>query len=212
MAALSVTSPQGRFLVESDRLNAQTHRLRVYASPGGEPTPVTWQQAIALWQQDPDFGQGLTQALATIPFAAFFWATPPITPHMLPQPWECVAVDALALAKVSPDPTPFRQYLTRDAAEAIATFSNLGGDALLMVPRPQGPVQVYPHLATFLRSGPPTQIQALWQQMGTTVQHHRPLWVSTSWLGVYWLHIRLDDTPKYYTHRPYKTWAQFRKR
>jgi hypothetical protein len=212
MAAISITSPQGRFQIAGDRLNAQTQRLRVYAASGGEPTPVTWQQAIALWQRDPDFGQGLTQALAAIPFAAFFWETPPITPHTLPQAWECVAVEAPALAQVSPDPTPFRQYLAQDATEAIATFPNLGGDALLVVPQPQGPVQVYPHLATFLRSGPPTQIQALWQQLGITVQHHlanrsnRPLWVSTSGLGVYWLHIRLDDSPKYYTHLPYKTW------
>lgn len=30
------------------------------------------------------------------------------------------------------------------------------------------------------------------------------LWCSTSGLGVYWLHIRLDQYPKYYTYRPYK--------
>lgn len=31
-----------------------------------------------------------------------------------------------------------------------------------------------------------------------------PLWVSTSGLGVPWLHVRLDDAPKYYTHRPFR--------
>ena len=29
-------------------------------------------------------------------------------------------------------------------------------------------------------------------------------WLSTSGLGVYWLHVRLDSYPKYYTYRPYK--------
>lgn len=31
-----------------------------------------------------------------------------------------------------------------------------------------------------------------------------PLWVSTSGLGVSWLHVRLDSRPKYYTYAPYK--------
>jgi hypothetical protein len=29
------------------------------------------------------------------------------------------------------------------------------------------------------------------------------MWLSTSGLGVAWLHIRLDSTPKYYQHQPY---------
>jgi hypothetical protein len=34
-----------------------------------------------------------------------------------------------------------------------------------------------------------------------------PLWLSTSGLGVAWLHVRLDERPKYYTHAPYRTHA-----
>jgi len=32
----------------------------------------------------------------------------------------------------------------------------------------------------------------------------RPLWVSTSGLGVAWLHVRLDARPKYYQYTPYR--------
>jgi len=31
-----------------------------------------------------------------------------------------------------------------------------------------------------------------------------PIWVSTSGLGVHWLHVRLDARPKYYTFAPYR--------
>lgn len=31
-----------------------------------------------------------------------------------------------------------------------------------------------------------------------------PIWLSTSGLGVYWLHVRLDTRPKYYNHDEYK--------
>jgi hypothetical protein len=30
-----------------------------------------------------------------------------------------------------------------------------------------------------------------------------PVWLSTAGAGVAWLHVRLDDRPKYYSHRPY---------
>lgn len=31
----------------------------------------------------------------------------------------------------------------------------------------------------------------------------RPVWLSTAGAGVAWLHVRLDDRPKYYSYRPY---------
>ncbi len=32
-----------------------------------------------------------------------------------------------------------------------------------------------------------------------------PVWLSTAGAGVSWLHVRLDDRPKYYGHGPYRT-------
>jgi hypothetical protein len=31
----------------------------------------------------------------------------------------------------------------------------------------------------------------------------QPIWLSTAGMGVAWLHIRLDERPKYYSHKPY---------
>ena len=31
-----------------------------------------------------------------------------------------------------------------------------------------------------------------------------PLWLSTCGTGVYWLHVRLDSRPKYYSYQEYK--------
>jgi hypothetical protein len=30
------------------------------------------------------------------------------------------------------------------------------------------------------------------------------IWMSTCGTGVYWLHLRLDSKPKYYTYAPYR--------
>lgn len=211
MTQISSESNSQSFEVRCDRLSDRTYRLRIYqAEPAGHSTMVTWQAAIDHWQYSPAFRSSLTQALADVPFAAFFWETPAITTVSLLQPWECVAVAAPSLAQTPPDASPFSDYLKRDATRAIATFPNLGGDALLVVPQPQGAIEAYAHMATFLRKAPAHQIHQLWQILGQTVQRHiaerdgKPFWVSTSGLGVAWLHIRLDDRPKYYTHPPYR--------
>lgn len=175
-------------------------------------TPLTWHQAIERWQQDAEFRSLITQILRDSPYAAFFWETPPLTPTSLHQPWEFVLVNAPSLAKVSPNPQPFAQYLER-GDKPIQVFANLGGDATLIAPRALGPLPTYTHLANFVRQAPPMQVDTLWQILGNTLQklisdelnpRTAPLWVSTSGLGVYWLHLRLDDFPKYYTHRPYR--------
>ena len=36
----------------------------------------------------------------------------------------------------------------------------------------------------------------------------RPVWLSTAGAGVSWLHVRLDDRPKYYGCGPYRQYAE----
>lgn len=195
-----------------DRLSDTAYKFQFRCGSGIDAmTAVTWQDAIIFLQQNKTFRSLLTNTLANVPFPAFFWETPPITPINLEQSWECVVVAAPALSEVEPDPEPFREYLIRAGSKtAIATFPNLGSDALLIVPREQGNISAYTHMANFLRLAPKSQIHQLWQVLGQAIQRHwahrqgRSLWVSTSGLGVYWLHIRLDDAPKYYTYEPYK--------
>jgi hypothetical protein len=64
------------------------------------------------------------------------------------------------------------------------------------------------HLAAFVRSASADVIDDLWSSVGRAVARRRaakpdPVWISTAGLGVYWLHVRLDDRPKYYRHRAF---------
>jgi hypothetical protein len=45
----------------------------------------------------------------------------------------------------------------------VATFANLGGDALLVAPAPQGPPAAYARLAAFAQQATMSQQYALWQ-------------------------------------------------
>lgn len=152
----------------------------------------------------PEVRRGLTAALAAAPFDAFFWECAPVTASGR-RPFEFVLVDSPALARVAADPGPFAERL--GAASQISTFVNLGGRSLLIAPGDCGPEGV--HLARFVRAGPPALVDALWQAVPSAVERWfaagaERLWLSTSGLGVHWLHLRLDPRPKYYTYKLFR--------
>jgi hypothetical protein len=82
-------------------------------------------------------------------------------------------------------------------------LANLGGDACLVAPAPQEPPEAYARLAAFARRAATSQQHELWQAVGAAMAGRlssAPLWLSTSGLGVDWLHVRLDKRPNYYTY------------
>lgn len=169
---------------------------------------LSWQQLLSLWQADADFRARFNRTLAEAPFAACFWETPAITRAGLTRPFEFVCVDAPSLVGIDADPHAFTGQFERHCdGDAIAEFTNLGGDARLVAPCPLQPDSCYAHLLSFVRTAPAAQRDAFWRRLGAALAHalgEAPLWLSTSGLGVYWLHARLDTRPKYYTYAPYR--------
>ncbi|MEM7117756.1 MAG: hypothetical protein AAF614_35320 [Chloroflexota bacterium] len=170
---------------------------------------LSFADVIQNWQVSARFRLFYSSLLATIPFKAIFWETPPVTLATVEQPFEFVAVKSHQLADTMPNSVPFRQYFFASAQldEEVLTFENLGGDAMLVVPRPLPSSFGYAHLVKFLREAPTSQQHAFWQAVGKATEARlgkRPLWLNTSGLGVHWLHVRLDSHPKYYTYAPYK--------
>ena len=103
------------------------------------------------------------------------------------------------------DPNAFAEYFD-DGGEEIAVFANLSKDAILVAPHPVADPAAYGHLAAFVRLGPETQRQSFWRAVRATLGHRvgvKPVWLNTAGAGVSWLHVRLDDWPKYYRFKPY---------
>jgi hypothetical protein len=166
--------------------------------------PETRERVLTMWAGDPGFARSFSDAIAAVPFAGVYFETPSLTTETLGLPFECVVVDGAALAGLQADPAPFRAQLR--GPDPIVTFENLGGDALLVAPIPVEGVDCA-HLAAFLRSAGDEQIVGLWRAVALAVRSvlgTTPRWVSTAGLGVSWLHVRIDRTPKYYRHRPYR--------
>lgn len=161
-------------------------------------------------KNDAGFRAYFNNLLAECPFKAFFWEVKPIIKKDLRQVFEFVLVENHTLALAKPDTHAFAEHFTRSGMYATSFF-NLGGDALLVAPMPVTDVNSYTHLATFIRRAPAEQTNAFWQLAGQKYEQQLselPLWLSTSGLGVYWLHLRLDSVPKYYSYHPYRIFNQ----
>jgi uncharacterized protein DUF6940 len=169
-------------------------------------SPLSYGDAVRLWRDNAGFRSCFTALLADAPYSAFRWEAPPLTLSTASRPFEFVLLDAPGLER-SPDADAFADHLTDSSpGGSVAAFPNLGNDAVLVVPRADGPPQHYTHLAAFVRGAPPVQQHALWRAVGAAVQARlgpSPMWLSTAGAGVAWLHVRLDSRPKYYGHRPY---------
>jgi hypothetical protein len=171
-----------------------------------DSSPVSYAVVLRRWQDDADFRSFFIGLLADSSFSAFRWETPPITDATASRPFEFVLLDSPGLAS-HPDAAAFAEHFSGVAEKEVVEFPNLGKDAIMVVPCPRGPLSAYGHLATFVRHAPEQQRHALWQLVGEVAQRRlsaKPVWLSTAGAGVSWLHVRLDDRPKYYGHAPYR--------
>ena len=130
-----------------------------------------------------------------------------------------------------PEPETFGDYLncspslsssslstaTPRGKETCCSFANLGHTATLISPKNLGN---YSHIGLFMRNAPIYETQQLWKKITTeyldalfklkekqgnkkSSSSSSSLWLSTSGLGVSWLHFRIDHRPKYYTYVPF---------
>lgn len=163
-----------------------------------------WSELAAALVASADARAALIEALRAIPHEAFFWEC---------RPWrdgdpifELVPVPTSAFARQRASPRAFAEHFD---GGLVAASDSLGGDARLVAPSPLGEPDDALHLARFVRRAPPAQVDAPWVVVGRDIDARRragrgPLWLSTSGLGVPWLHVRLDARPRHYPHAPYR--------
>jgi len=145
-------------------------------------------------------------------FQTYFFETPKVSRDTLKKTtFEFVLARAQALESVTAEESTFQEYFgVCDMERKVTSFENLGRDAMMVVPCPAYPDrQIYSSIAPFMREGPMDQVEEFWKTSARVMKEQvkknnkNPTWMSTSGLGVYWLHLRLDSRPKYYTFRPY---------
>ena len=194
--------------VKSFELDQHIHKINLFE---GESF-LSYEVVINYWLENTEFRSFYFSVLLDSPFDAFFWEHPPVTTSNIGQAYEFVLVHSPQLSSVSADQSPFQEkFNSRRSNESILAFENLGRDAELIVPYPIAQRNIYPHFATFIRNAPEDQKHDLFKTLANALGKrisNKPTWVSTSGLGVYWLHIRLDTWPKYYSYQPYRQYLK----
>ena len=182
------------------------HTLRLRFSCRGEK--LSYAKILSLLTQEKSFRELLQDEMRAAPFDAFRWETPALSTDNSDQPFQCLFHNSPDLDVIA-NPTDFDQHFKTDAD--IVCFQNLGADALLIVPCPTYTSANYSHIASFHRTAPPEQLHAFWISVAHTVSTRlcsSPLWLNTAGGGVDWLHMRVDDQPKYYRYSPWREYEQ----
>jgi len=191
-------------------VQAQSGPSGIQANISHGDSRLSFREFFFLLENSGKFARWYSEILAGCVHEAYFWELPPLTTATFEDDAEFVVIESDSLARLRADPLPFEAQFALQRGSDVITFRNLGGDALLVVPTPLGSMESYPHLATFLRKAPASQIRSLWNVTADAVHEtlsDTPFWLSTAGLGVSWLHLRLDTRPKYYNYQPYKTAA-----
>ncbi len=163
---------------------------------------LSWDALITGLVGRPELRALLREDIRSDPAVGCFFECAPLSPGRGDEVFRYVLLPSPAVARLRPDPSPFRGKLP----DPVNRFPNLSGSSWLIAPSPTlAPDSA--HLSRFVRTAPEHVIDALWVEAGLALmdwqaRKRRKVWLSTSGLGVSWLHLRLDDRPKYFTHRP----------
>jgi hypothetical protein len=213
----------GQLQVRKESVDARTTK---YSFLDGESHFLNYRNAMKSLREDKSDGLGkiITKILQEeVPSReAIFWECAPVKyDNYDSKPFEFVLISAPSLAKRTVDPEAFGNQFRRffsstvQREDEVISFENLGKDATLVVPYPSksvSDVQYFTHLSSFVQQGNPLQVAKLWKMVGEKFEEailssetsNHWLWLSTSGLGVSWLHVRIDLVPKYYNYGSYK--------
>lgn len=157
---------------------------------------------------------------ASSEYPAFFFETKGVSHGSESKQFEFVLVNSKSLhsfVQRGHDFDAFKEHLQSADREDIdatsVSFPNLGRTSTLIAPKPMQPSKdIYSHIGRFIRNAPQNEIIFFFQLVGkqyrkilneSTRGQDKSIWLSTSGLGVAWLHMRIDDRPKYYTFKSF---------
>lgn len=167
---------------------------------------LNFKEVFELWRDSADFRTFYIHLLTNHTFPGLYWEHPGLRTSLLNHPYEFVVLISTSLDKRSLNETAFADFF--EGNDLVTNFDNLGKNARLVVPTPNGEVSHYKHLAKFLRANKSAQQHALFQQIGDLmlqrIHPEKTIWLNTAGNGVIWLHVRLDSRPKYYKTQAYR--------
>ena len=65
----------------------------------GSDGPLSYRDVITAWRTDGTFRAHFIDLLATTPYRAYYWETPPVCAQSQDQPFECALIESKFLEK-----------------------------------------------------------------------------------------------------------------
>ena len=159
---------------------------------------MTWENVInSLTHQTDIFIYKLIEFFLNIRYKAYFWECDKVEMEKL---FRFSIYESKTLSERKQDNKAFEGKINCD--KNVISFPSLSKNVNLVVPCKKSNNTKYTSLSTFSRTAPITQQIALWKKVGKKLKNGD--WLSTSGLGVSWLHIRIEKIPKYYHNTFYK--------
>ncbi len=192
------------YTTSTAKLSEKSSRLQLQE----DGQPLSFAAVVHLWENNPPFRDFYVATLLKHGGNGCFWEHPRLNKTTAGQPYECVLTSTNSFSVRTANFTPFSRAV--DSNRMISVFPNLDGTALLVVPnQPEVPAFNGRDLMAFLHTAPGPLIHEFWTTVGQVTgqaiaEASAFQFLSTHGLGVIWLHVRLEERPKYYHHRPYR--------
>lgn len=210
--------------VIKNRINSNIIKYQFTKPNGGKLTYTEFVQLLSSKNKDfiREFDRQLSQAPAELSLqpAAYFWECVPISSETVNREFEFVVVGSPTLDNITCDYSSFREHFNQSSNNNVVSFASLSGDTLV-VPMPvrghqyscseyDNEMRDYKNLREFNSNASLEQKENFWQKVGEKMAESlnnsggSPRWLSTSGLGVSYLHVRIDSRPKYYSFDEYR--------
>lgn len=173
---------------------------------------LSWDYFFQLINTNNDIIQKMILILKSCPFESYFLEFHPVSFNILSETiFEFVIVKTTSFLNKT-DIITFGKSNLNTNSNNIYTFYNLSKTSILISPcyNYNYDINIYNNICTFMRSNNFEQqnkllITIFSLYLNILYQNRNKLyWLSTHGKGVGWLHVRIDDCPKYISWSPYK--------
>lgn len=154
---------------------------------------MKWGQILKEWEN------GCVMSYNIFTKSRFFYESSPYENDE--SEYEHMLIESNNLDNMSQDYTPFNEYINKNITHTSMSFYNLSKTSKLIIPMPCVNKN-FTTLKDFIDNASIDTQKEFWKKVADEIRHmsklHKKIWISTHGLGVGYLHMRIDTSPKYY--------------
>lgn len=164
---------------------------------------LTWKKLFEYWGNNSNFREYFTLLLLCSPFPEYYLRFSEVSNKLLNKPFSFKL--QRTYFKNPENAGPFKKYINecKTNKKLTNTFLSIDKTTWLIIPCKISNKTDHTHLSVFLKTAPFKHIEELWKAWSKQIRKllknsNKSYWLNTHGKGVFWLHLRIDPTPKYY--------------